>query len=213
MIPGMNPRQMKQAMKRLGIQQDEIDANEVIIRCDDRDIVISNPQVVKVNMAGQKTYQITGEEEERSIETNPELEEDDIQTVMQQAEVSREKAEEAIIQANYDLAEAILFLKNKMLKKQLIERINQRLSNAEFILTKTYPLIKDPKMLLGVLENIYYAINDIITCFLEEKYYDLTDDEKYKIFIIKFSKHVEIVKEIKIVWEKRKRKSGGICEK
>jgi nascent polypeptide-associated complex subunit alpha len=111
MIPGMNPRQMKQAMKRLGIQQDEIDANEVIIRCDDRDIVISNPQVVKVNMAGQKTYQITGEEEERSIETNPELEEDDIQTVMQQAEVSREKAEEAIIQANYDLAEAILFLK------------------------------------------------------------------------------------------------------
>jgi hypothetical protein len=91
-----------------------------------------------------------------------------------------------------------------MLKKQLIERINQRLSNAEFILTKTYPLIKDPKMLLGVLENIYYAINDIITCFLEEKYYDLTDDEKYKIFIIKFSKHVEIVKEIKIVWEKRK---------
>jgi nascent polypeptide-associated complex subunit alpha len=111
MIPGMNPRQMKQAMKRLGIQQDEIDANEVIIRCDDRDIVISNPSVVKVNMGGQKTYQISGEEEERSIETVPELDEEDIKTVMDQAEVSREKAKEAILEANYDLAEAILSLK------------------------------------------------------------------------------------------------------
>ena len=107
----MNPRQMKQAMKRLGMQQDEIDANEVIIRCDDKDIVISNPSVMKVFMGGQSTYQISGEEEERQLETTPELNEDDIETVMEQAEVSREEAEKAILEANYDLAEAILSLK------------------------------------------------------------------------------------------------------
>ena len=107
----MNPRQMKQAMKRLGMQQDEIDANEVIIRCDDKDIVISNPSVMKVFMGGQSTYQISGEEEERQLETTPELNEDDIETVMEQAEVSREQAEKAILEANYDLAEAILSLK------------------------------------------------------------------------------------------------------
>lgn len=107
----MNPRQMKQAMKRLGMKQDEIDANEVIIRCDDKDIVISNPSVIKVFMGGQGTYQISGEEEERSINQTPEIHDDDISTVMEQAEVSREMAENAIIEANYDLAEAILSLK------------------------------------------------------------------------------------------------------
>jgi nascent polypeptide-associated complex subunit alpha len=111
MIPGMNPRQMKQAMKRLGIQQDEIDAIEVIIRCEDKDIVISNPQVSKVFMGGQKTFQISGEEHERSIDSKPELNDEDIETVMEQAEVSRELAEEAILESNYDLAEAILSLK------------------------------------------------------------------------------------------------------
>jgi nascent polypeptide-associated complex subunit alpha len=111
MIPGMNPRQMKQAMKRLGIQQDEIDAIEVIIRCEDKEIVISNPSVVKVNMGGQGSYQISGNEEERELDSAPEINDDDIETVMEQAEVSREKAEEAILEANYDLAEAILSLK------------------------------------------------------------------------------------------------------
>ena len=104
---------MKQAMKRLGMQQDEIDAHEVIIRCEDRDIVITNPSVMKVFMGGQSSYQISGEEEERSLETQPEINDDDISTVMEQAEVSREIAEKAIIEANYDLAEAILYLKSK----------------------------------------------------------------------------------------------------
>jgi nascent polypeptide-associated complex subunit alpha len=110
MMPGMNPRQMKQAMKRLGIQQEDIDALEVIIRCEDKDIVIKNPNVTRVNMGGQKTFQIAGEEEEISKDTAPELSEEDIKTVMEQANVSREVAEIAIKEANYDLAEAIMAL-------------------------------------------------------------------------------------------------------
>ena len=111
MIPGMNPRQMKMAMKRMGIQQQEIDAKEVIIRLDDKEIVISNPNVSKVNMMGQETYQITGEEEERSLDATPDINEDDVQTVVDQTGVSEEQAKTAIEECDGDLAEAIMKLK------------------------------------------------------------------------------------------------------
>lgn len=112
MIPGMNPRQMKQAMKRMGMQQEDIEATEVIIRCPDKEIVISAPSVAKVNMMGQKTYQIAGEESERSISTAPDINDDDIRTVMEQAEVSEEEARKAIDAHDGDLAEAIMSLKS-----------------------------------------------------------------------------------------------------
>ena len=45
MIPGMNPKDVQRAMKKLGIKQEEIEANEVIIKTNDKEIVIQNPQV------------------------------------------------------------------------------------------------------------------------------------------------------------------------
>jgi nascent polypeptide-associated complex subunit alpha len=113
LIPGMNPRQMRQAMKRLGIQQEEIDAKEVIIRLEDKEIIISNPSVSKVNMMGQETYQIVGEEHERSLSTKPEISDEDIDTVAEQTGASKEEAAKAIEEANGDLAEAIMKLKKE----------------------------------------------------------------------------------------------------
>lgn len=113
MIPGMNPRQMRMAMKKLGIQQEEIDAKEVIIRLEDKEIVISNPSVTKVNMMGQDTYQVVGEESERNLSSEPEISEDDITTVAEQAGVSKEQALKALQEAKGDLAEAILKLKGE----------------------------------------------------------------------------------------------------
>ncbi|KYK25728.1 nascent polypeptide-associated complex protein [Euryarchaeota archaeon SM23-78] len=111
MIPGMNPRQMRQAMKRMGIRQEEIDAKEVIIKLEDKEIVISNPSVSKVNMMGQETYQVIGEESVREIDSTPEINEDDVKTVMEQTGASEEKAKKAIEECKGDLAEAILKLK------------------------------------------------------------------------------------------------------
>ncbi len=111
MFPGVNPRQMKQMMKQMGIQQQEIEATEVIIRCPGKEIVITNPQVSKVNMMGQKTWQVVGEEEERSLDTKPDINEDDVKTVMEQTSASEEEARKAIEEANGDLATAILQLK------------------------------------------------------------------------------------------------------
>ena len=101
---------MQQAMKRMGIQQTDIPANEVIIKQDDKELVISNPQVAKVSMMGQETYQVVGEAVERSISTEPDISEDDIKTVMDQASVDEETAKKAIEESKGDLAEAIVKL-------------------------------------------------------------------------------------------------------
>lgn len=108
MFPGMNPRMMQKAMKKLGIKQEEIEASEVVIKTSDGNLVVRNPSVVKVNMQGQETLQITGEiEEEKGIP------EEDIETVMEQAKVSNEKAREALEKNGGDLASAIMELQNK----------------------------------------------------------------------------------------------------
>lgn len=112
MIPGMNPRAMKQAMKKLGIKQEEIEATEVIIRTADKELVILNPSVSKVNMMGQETFQIAGEVKERGLSSEPDINEDDIKTVMEQAGVDEAKAKEAIEKADGDLAKAIMDLKS-----------------------------------------------------------------------------------------------------
>ena len=112
MIPGMNPRDMQKAMKRLGIKQEEIDAQEVIIKTTDKEIIIHNPQVSKVNMMGQETYQIIGEAEERALSSKPDINDEDIKAVMEQSGVSEEKAKAAIESNNGDLAKAIIVLKS-----------------------------------------------------------------------------------------------------
>jgi nascent polypeptide-associated complex subunit alpha len=112
MIPGMNPRDVQRAMKRMGIKQEEIDATEVVIKTSDKEIMIQNPQVSKVNMMGQETFQVIGKAEERAISSEPEISQDDIKTVMQQTGASEEKAREAIMKNNGDLAKAIMELKS-----------------------------------------------------------------------------------------------------
>jgi len=104
---------MKQAMKRMGIQQQEIDAKEVIIRLEDREIVISNPQVSKVNMLGQETYQVVGEETERSLSSEPDISDEDVKTVVDQTGASEDEARKTLEQTKGDLAEAVMKLKKE----------------------------------------------------------------------------------------------------
>ena len=109
----MNSRQMTQAMRKMGIQQVEIEATEVIIKCPDKQIIINNPQVSKVNMMGQETFQIVGQPEEQPLSSEPDINEDDIQTVMDQTGTSKEKAKDSIEKNEGDLAKAILDLKGQ----------------------------------------------------------------------------------------------------
>ncbi len=108
MMPGLNPRDLQKAMKRMGIKQEEITADEVIIKCEDRDIIIKNPSVMKVNAMGQENFQISGEITEQE---NLTFTEEDIKTVAEQANVSEEKAKEALENNEGDLAKTIMQLK------------------------------------------------------------------------------------------------------
>ena len=102
---------MGQLMKQMGIAQVDIEAVEVIIRTQDKDIIFDHPQVAKVNMMGQNTYQIVGEaiERERKSATIS-ISQEDINTVTEQTGVSKEEAEKALKSVEGDLAKAILEL-------------------------------------------------------------------------------------------------------
>ena len=115
MMPNINPRQMQQMMKKMGISQSDIDASQVIIVCADKRIVIENPSVQKVNMSGNVSYQISGREhvESNNEETEVEISDEDIQTVADQAEVSLDEAKIALEENNGDIAAAIMSFKEE----------------------------------------------------------------------------------------------------
>jgi nascent polypeptide-associated complex subunit alpha len=105
----MNERDLMNAMKRFGITQQEIEAEEVLIKCAEKEIIITNPSVIKVNLMGEDTFQITGNIIERKKTYEPE--ENDIKIVVEKTGVSRERAVDALKENNGDLASAILSLK------------------------------------------------------------------------------------------------------
>jgi len=113
MFPGgLNPRQMKQMMKRMGIKTEEIDASIVIIHGSEKEIVIENPEVMKMIVQGQEIFNITGgKAREQEVEAAIEIEEGDVEMVAEQADVSKEEAKKALEESKGDIAAAIMKLK------------------------------------------------------------------------------------------------------
>ena len=110
MLPNINQKQLQQAMKKMGMKQEEIPATEVIIKTPKGDIIIKEPEVSKVNMMGQESFQISGKIVEQ--DSVPEITEDDVKTVMEQAHVDYESAKEALIITKGDIAQAIMGLRD-----------------------------------------------------------------------------------------------------
>ena len=114
MFPGVNPKQMQKMMNKMGIKQIDLGARRVIIELEDKKLVFSeSPSVQKVNMMGQETFQVVGAYTEESLDDNPSISDEDIQVVIAQTGVSRERAIEAISGSKGDLAEAIMQLAAK----------------------------------------------------------------------------------------------------
>jgi len=116
----MNPRKMQQMMKQMGIDVEELDAEEVVIRTTDgRELVFTDVDVTQMDARGQQTYQIMGEPEEREAtsddgDAEAEVEEaagavpeGDVEIVVQRTGASPEEARAALEDANGDLAAAI----------------------------------------------------------------------------------------------------------
>lgn len=100
---------MEKMMKQLGMKISELEnVEEVVIRTNAKEIIIREPSVTVTEIQGQKIYQISGKEEERT-----KIDEDDVRLVMEQTGVSREEARGALEKTGGDLAEAILLLKER----------------------------------------------------------------------------------------------------
>jgi len=106
MPPGMDPRKMAQLMKQMGIDSEELSAKRVVIETDDEKLIIEEPQVTKITMQGNISFQIAGK-----IRKEESISDDDVKMVAEQAGVSEEKAKEALKESSGDIAEAILKLK------------------------------------------------------------------------------------------------------
>lgn len=113
MFPGLDPKKMQAMMKQMGINQQEIPAERVIIESEEKRIIIENPSVIKINMQGQTNFQISGDISEESyeeIEDSAEHQEEDIKTIIEKTGCTEEEAKEALEKTNGDLTEAILEL-------------------------------------------------------------------------------------------------------
>ncbi len=101
----MSPAQMQKMMKQMGINSREIAATRVVIETPEGNYVVSTPQVTEITMQGQKSFQVAG-----SVSFEEGMKEEDVQMVMEQAKVDREKAVDALKKSKGDIAEAILSL-------------------------------------------------------------------------------------------------------
>ena len=109
MIPGVNPKQMKQMMKKLGMKMEEFeDVERVVVFTKKGNYVFEDAEVVATTMQGSKTYQIQGEPV--FVEAEAEIPEGDVKMVSEQAGVPEDKALLTLKETNGDIAEAILKL-------------------------------------------------------------------------------------------------------
>jgi nascent polypeptide-associated complex subunit alpha len=119
MMPNLDPKKMSAIMKQMGIAQEQIVADRVIIeRSEGGKIIIDNPNVVKIKMQGQESFQITGEvSEETQVESSAEENlEADLASIIEQTGVSKEIAAIELEKNNGDIAETIIALSDKKKK-------------------------------------------------------------------------------------------------
>lgn len=109
----INPREMRRLMRQLKAK--EIDAYEVIIKARDGDYVIEDPQVMYMEIQGQKMLQVVGEMKKIEVEKEEKelYTEEDVQLVMQQTGCSEEEARKALEEANGEPAEAIISIMSR----------------------------------------------------------------------------------------------------
>ena len=115
----MNPRKMQKMMEQMGIDMSDIDAEEVIIRTPDEELVFTDAEVQLMEAQGQKTYQVVGDPESRERGEGGAADEsdasgddtgvdaDDVEIVAMRTGVDEDTAREALVANDGDLADAV----------------------------------------------------------------------------------------------------------
>jgi len=96
-------------MKKLGMSVEQIeDVQSIVIKTPQGDYIFDAAEVSAMTMQGITTYQIQGQP--RFVGAAPAIPDEDVTMVASQANVSAEKAREALVATRGDIAEAILKL-------------------------------------------------------------------------------------------------------
>jgi nascent polypeptide-associated complex subunit alpha len=96
-------------MKKLGMQVEQIeDVISIVIKTPKGNYIFDAAEVTAMTMQGTTTYQIIGEP--RFEEAATDIPKEDVTMVAGQANVSEEKAKEALVSTKGDIAEAIMLL-------------------------------------------------------------------------------------------------------
>lgn len=111
MMPNMDPKMLKNLMDKMGIKSANIPAEKVVIYGLDRDIVIESPQITRIEMQGNISFQVAGVISEKEKRLEVEISDEDIRLVMEKTGIKDEAiVRKAIKDANGDIAAAIMDL-------------------------------------------------------------------------------------------------------
>jgi nascent polypeptide-associated complex subunit alpha len=109
-------------MKQMGIDIEEIDAEEVVIRTADEELVFTDAEVQLMDAQGQETYQVVGSPERRErgaggsepalddsddADGDDGIPQDDVDLVAQRTGAGEDAAREALEATDGDLAAAV----------------------------------------------------------------------------------------------------------
>jgi nascent polypeptide-associated complex subunit alpha len=109
MLPGMNPKKMKQMMKQLGMQVEQIeDVSQIVITTPKGQYIFDNAEVSAMTMQGVTTYQVLGEP--RFEPAAPLIPAEDVRLVVDQTGATEEAAKKVLAETKGDIAEAIMRL-------------------------------------------------------------------------------------------------------
>ena len=113
MFPNIDPKALKGAMDKLGIRSTSVESTQVVIHCNDRDIVIDAPEVTLIEGQGMRSFQISGNIREVD-KSKVEITDDDVRFVQEQSGVGDAQLARRTLEENRgDIAGSILKLKKE----------------------------------------------------------------------------------------------------
>ena len=110
MMRGGN-REMRRMLDKMGLDMKTMDnVEEVIIKTETKELYLIKPQVIEMKGKDSTIFQVIASDIEEKQREVPAFKVEDIILVMQQANVSKEKAIQALTESKGDMAQAILRL-------------------------------------------------------------------------------------------------------
>ena len=100
----IDKRQLEKISKMMGIHSESLEAQQVVIKTKDKEIVIDEPDITRLRVQNLDTFQISGSISERKI-----IPDEDLEIIINQTGSSKEDARKALEETG-DIAKAILSL-------------------------------------------------------------------------------------------------------